>query len=396
MTSEPQRSIEPPIEAKSPALASDRPRVLLVGPMPPTTGGVTTFMLNLMASGLAADFEFIPFTTSRPPKKDVIDNWGYHSIFRGGIRRVVLGMAITACHLAAFPFRIVSRRIDLVQVQASDFQAFWESALYVVMARLLRRAVVLRIGGAFDLFHGSSSPMAARLIAAVLRLPQMVVAQSAFARDYIRRAGRAGALVVLPNWFRGAETLEVIRGATTHPVFLFIAGSEALRKGVNEVLAAAEILQHQESPARFHFLGMTPALSERVKSIGLTNIQKMEEAVPHDRVLEAMRHADGFLLPSHGEGFPNSLIEAMASGMACIATPVGAVPEIIAGGGALEVMVGDAAALATAIDQLARDRDLRLRLGRAARGNVRSRYTEGAALPALAGAYRAVLPGACG
>jgi hypothetical protein len=69
-----------------------RPRVLLVGPMPPTKGGVTTFMLNLMASPLAAEVMFIPFTTSRPPKQNVTDNWGYGAILRGGPRRILTAM----------------------------------------------------------------------------------------------------------------------------------------------------------------------------------------------------------------------------------------------------------------------------------------------------------------
>ena len=44
-----------------------RPRILLVGPMPPTKGGITTFMLNLMGSYLNEQFEFVPYTTTRPP-----------------------------------------------------------------------------------------------------------------------------------------------------------------------------------------------------------------------------------------------------------------------------------------------------------------------------------------
>ena len=50
-------------------------------------GGVTTFMLNLMGSNLAADYEFVPFTTSRPPKKNVINNYGYGAILHGGLWR---------------------------------------------------------------------------------------------------------------------------------------------------------------------------------------------------------------------------------------------------------------------------------------------------------------------
>jgi hypothetical protein len=56
--------------------------------IPLTKGGITTFMLNLMASYLSEQFEFVPYTTTRPPKRDVIDNWGYGAVFRGGLVRV--------------------------------------------------------------------------------------------------------------------------------------------------------------------------------------------------------------------------------------------------------------------------------------------------------------------
>jgi glycosyltransferase involved in cell wall biosynthesis len=103
-----------------------------------------------------------------------------------------------------------------------------------------------------------------------------------------------------------------------------------------------------------------------------------------------MRHADVLLLPSRGEGFPNSLIEAMAAGMAAVVTPVGAVPEIVAEGGALVVPVGESAALAGAIERLVRDPGLRRRLGREGREIVRRCYTA-AALPRLSDAYAQLL-----
>ena len=82
-----------------------------------------------------------------------------------------------------------------------------------------------------------------------------------------------------------------------------------------------------------------------------------------------------FLLPSHGEGFPNSLVEAMAAGMASVVTPVGAVPEMVADGGALVIPVGDAGALASAIERLAADPEVRRRLGKEAQRAVSARYT---------------------
>jgi glycosyltransferase involved in cell wall biosynthesis len=366
-------------------------RVLVVGPMPPTKGGVTTFMLNLMASHLKDEFDFTAFTTSRPPKRNVIDNWGYGALLRGGPRRILTGILITLGHLIKFPFVIVGKRIDIVQIQASDYLVFWESVLYSLMARMLGRPVIFRLGGAFDIFHAESPPPIRRLISAALNMPQYIVAQSAFASGCIRRAGRRGPMVVLPNWSRAANIVDVFRPASAKPTFLFIAGTEARRKGIEEILAAAQQLDRSGSPAQFHFIAMTPSLVERAAALGLSNVRAVEGPAPHDRVLELMRRSDVFLLPSHGEGFPNSLVEAMGASMASIVTPVGAVPEIVADGGALTIPIGNMAALAEAIDRLARNPDLRQKLGREARNTVRGRYTEEAALPPLAEAYRHAL-----
>ena len=366
------------------------PRVLLVGPMPPTKGGVTTFMLNLMASPLAAQVRYIPFTTSRPPKKNVTENWGYRAMLRGGVVRIVTGALVTAWHLALFPAAVLRHRVELVQIQACDYQVFWEAGLYAAMARLLRRPVLFRIGGAFDLFWGNASPLERRLIAAVLRLPSVVIAQSVFAREVIRRAGRAGEIVLLPNWSRDLPPAPD-RGSGVE--CLFIAGLEAKRKGVDEVLAAAKLLHRRGLDARIHIVAATPALMAQVAALALPGITA-EGPAEHGRVLHLMQRAAIFLLPSHGEGFPNSLVEAMAAGMACIATPVGAVPEMAQGGGVRMVPVADAEALAAAIAALVGSAAARTELGHFARQTVQGRYTAAAALPDLAAAYQRLVPAA--
>ncbi|MFK7742806.1 MAG: glycosyltransferase [Planctomycetota bacterium] len=73
-------------------------------------------------------------------------------------------------------------------------------------------------------------------------------------------------------------------------------------------------------------------------------------AQPPERVAVAYRAADAFVLPSHREGWPNVVTEALASGLPVVATRVGGIPQILAGDppepslGAL-VDVGDVTAL---------------------------------------------------
>jgi glycosyltransferase involved in cell wall biosynthesis len=371
-------------------MVTNRPRVLLVGPLPPTKGGVTTFMLNLMGSFLAERFEFIGFTTSRPPKKNTFDNYGYAAMFRGGIGRVITGIAVTLFHVAIFPFSLVVRRIDIVQIQASDYQAFWESALYVIWSRLLGRPIIMRIGGAFDVFYANSSPPVRNLIRRTLRLPHCVIAQSEMSRDYLVRAGRDRPIFVLPNWPKDSAIRDPVPNVGD-PICLFVAGSDAKRKGADEVLAAAKILSENGNRVRFHFMAVAPVLEERIRALALKNVFQVEGFVSQDRVLDAMTHSDIFLLPSHGEGFPNSLIEAMACAMPSIVTPVGAVPEIARGGGARVVAVGDGAALAHEIAVLAADARLRRSTGAEARANLQRRYTAERVLPGLANLYLSLL-----
>jgi glycosyltransferase involved in cell wall biosynthesis len=368
-----------------------RARILLVGPMPPTKGGITTFMLNLMASYLNEQFEFVPYTTTRPPKQDVIDNWGYAAVLRGGPVRIFQGILLTIGRFIFFPYFAISRRIDLVQIQASDYQVFWEGVVYAILARAVGRPVFLRIGGSFDLFHGGSPRLVQRWIAAALHIPQCVIAQSQFAYEYLRRAGRTGKIVVLPNWIRDTNLTPLARTDSPGPLCLFIASTEARRKGIEEVVEAMRRLDTSGCPARFHLVAMTPSLVDRVEALHLNNIHAVEGPAEHGRVLELMRSADVFLLPSHGEGFPNSLVEAMAAGMASVVTPVGAVSEMVADGGALVIPVGDAGALSTAIERLAANPGLRHRLGEEAQRAVRARYMPPSALPPLADAYRCLL-----
>jgi glycosyltransferase involved in cell wall biosynthesis len=364
---------------------------MLVGLFPPSRGGMTTFLLNLVDSYLAASYDFEPFNISRPPKRNVIDNWGYGSVWRGGIRRIAVGLLVTAWHLVTFPLVVVVRRIDLIQVHASDYQQFWEAVAYVVLGRLLGRPVLMRIGGALDRFYEDSSPRGRRAIRKALGLPHVVIAQSEYWRDFLSRLGRKDRVVVLNN-FVPERDLGSREEEAAVPCCLFLAGTEARRKGLEVVLDAARLLHGEGNTVRMRLVAVPDNARAQIQSSGLGGMIEILGPLSRQEVLREMRQSDIFLLPSYGEGFPNSLIEAMAQGMAAVVTPVGAVGEVVANGDeAIVVPVGDPAALADAVGRLVDDPELRERMGRRSREIVRSRFTPSAVLPALEVAYRHLL-----
>lgn len=85
--------------------------------------------------------------------------------------------------------------------------------------------------------------------------------------------------------------------------------------------------------------------------------------------------SDAVVLTSANEGTPVSVIEAQAAGLPVVSTDVGGVRDVVVDGeSGFVVAPGDIGALADSVERLARDGDLRLRLGEAGRGRARERY----------------------
>jgi glycosyltransferase involved in cell wall biosynthesis len=104
------------------------------------------------------------------------------------------------------------------------------------------------------------------------------------------------------------------------------------------------------------------------------------------------------VVPSLYEGFSLPAIEAMASGVALVATTGGALPEVVGRDGDTGLLVppDDPGALALAIARLLDDDELRRRLGTAGRRRVLGRFTWPVTAAETAAEYRALLADAAG
>lgn len=102
---------------------------------------------------------------------------------------------------------------------------------------------------------------------------------------------------------------------------------------------------------------------------------------------------DVFVLPSYAnEGVPQAIMQAMATGLPVVSTPVGSIPEVVGDGRTgLLVAPRDVAALHAALQRLAGDAELRARLGAAALAQARERFADGRMLDAMEGIFRRVL-----
>lgn len=118
------------------------------------------------------------------------------------------------------------------------------------------------------------------------------------------------------------------------------------------------------------------ALEQRVQESGIGGRVRFLGSLGRREIAEQLQASDFFVLPSHGEGMPNALLEAMAVGLPSIATRVGGIPELVDDGrNGLLVDAQSPTALASTIRRMVGDPAAARLMGAAARADILRRFT---------------------
>lgn len=214
---------------------------------------------------------------------------------------------------------------------------------------------------------GSWSAKTAFKRAEYLLCDRIICVSQASANFIQIRYGVAGAAIdVVPNGISQDDA--PIPERSPDPYFAAV-GSVIRQKGFDLLVEAAI---HAKEPWRVVVLGDGPhraTLSARAAELG----SPVEFLGRRDDVPAVLGASLGLVLPSRWESWPYVVMEAMALGRPVVATGVDGVPEIVVPGETgLLVPAEDAVALAGALDRLASDADLGMRLGDAGRTRAHS------------------------
>jgi glycosyltransferase involved in cell wall biosynthesis len=167
------------------------------------------------------------------------------------------------------------------------------------------------------------------------------------------------------------------------PYVLYVGRLES-SKGLLELVAAAkEVIQRvPELNLRFVLVGKGPLLPKLQKLVSRAGLQVRFDFRGHvdsqrrNDLVRLYNTASIFVLPSHHEGMPTTLLEAMASGLPVVSTSVGGALEAVTDGvNGLLVPPREPGALAEALIVLLEDPALCQRLGQKARASVEESYS---------------------
>jgi glycosyltransferase involved in cell wall biosynthesis len=280
----------------------------------------------------------------------------------------------------------------IVQIHATVRGSMYRKATLVILARVLRRRVLLHVhSGPGDIatFRAGMGWFGLSLTSYAFRHASMVLAVSSASAMALERAFGAAHIVVVPNVAPpGPRQLPPRRGRDA-PAAVYLGGFANPVKGGHVLLAA---LTEMETPQLQLVMAGPGALPARGREL-VQNRQGTEwrgwiEGADKEAVLLA---SDIFVLPSTSEGLPMALLEAMSYGLAIVATEVGGVPDILSDEQeALLVPPDDPEALAAAIARLAADEELRIRIATAAR-NAAERLGPGGIARRMDALYRQLL-----
>jgi glycosyltransferase involved in cell wall biosynthesis len=182
----------------------------------------------------------------------------------------------------------------------------------------------------------------------------------------------------------------------TRPITVLSVGRAVEKKGYDDLVAALALLPGDLAWRFVHIGGgvLAKRLRRQAHRLGLDERIEWRGARSQPEVLAAYREADLFTLAakigrdSDRDGLPNVLMEAQSQRLACVATQLPGIAELVEDGrtGVL-VPPRDPRALAAALEALIRDPALRLRLGEAGEARVREEFDMSSGIAVLAALF---------
>jgi glycosyltransferase involved in cell wall biosynthesis len=310
-------------------------RVLVVGPLPPQIGGIESFIGYLLSTQLTQNYDIQLLDISKPKVKNNQARYatlsGYSLCFRRHPRVLLASYVYSITFFTRFLWLTLTRSYDLLHLHTASYTSFWEKCVYISLARLFRRKVVLHVHGSrFSQFFRDSSTVMRKLVIHYLNKTDRVIALSQSMKAFFSRLMPAEKIAIVENGIDMNPFLGLRRQLSPRPslVFLGVVGS---RKGIFDLIDVASMLRHQGLDCDYHILGpgKIALARQQAEQAGVRDLFHFHGPVEGEGKVRLLEKSWCFVLPSYAEGMPLAILEAFAAGLPVVSTTVGGIPEVV-------------------------------------------------------------------
>jgi glycosyltransferase involved in cell wall biosynthesis len=366
-----------------------KPVLLVIGPVPPPAFGVATATDLILRSGVLHDaFRVIHLDTS---DRRSVANMG---------RVDPVNVYLAARHEVELLHILLTQRPAVAYLTLSQAPlAIVRDWLFVCTAAAFgcRSVAHLRGSGYADVY-GYGSRWLEWLMGDFFRRCARVLVLGEGLVSMARVVDRSVPVDVVPN---GCPPAVAQSNAGAREKTVLFLGGLRRAKGVHDALRVAARVVAEVPSARFVFAGDWGSEEDRrqadalVRDLGLQGRVDFPGPVEGESKERLLLTSGVYLLASHSEGHPWSVIEAMSAGMPVVATRTGAVPDTV-----LDAVtgyladVGDVEALAAGVMRILRDDDLAAQMSVRGRERYEQQFTVERSHALLRDALMAALKGA--
>jgi glycosyltransferase involved in cell wall biosynthesis len=328
------KSALPPAGAKASRAASAlrRPRLLVVGPLPPPLGGVQLIIDMQLRSSLAREFELQVANTSKRELRWAVENptWKTPLYFLRDFSRLIR--------------MLVRVRPDAALVHATSSVSILRDWIFMATARLAGARVICHYHGTIHARFPSGETRSGRAIGRLLMsAAHCVIVLSPNYRQKMGSAWKRDDLAWAPNvadvaLFRNMPAdMPAPWLAPGERAVLFV-GRLSAPKGIYDLFDAIPRVIERHPETRFVLVGvaesdsMEPLIRAEARRRGIAARLTFLGSLKGRDKAAAFVTSKMIVVPSWTEAFPLVIPEAMAAGLPVIATAVGAIPDFVKDG----------------------------------------------------------------
>ena len=334
-------------------------RVLMVGPGKGIAAGISALVETLVpVLEREVDLLYFPTVNGRPLKESG----------KLSLRNLTLALS----QYARFLYALYRFRPQIVHLHTSQGIGWLKDTVLVLACKACRRHIVVHIHAAdFDELYGKQARFLQWHTRKIMRLADAIITVSTVWRNRLAQIVPIDRVFAFRNCIDLDEFAPHCFDSDADGARALFIGSVGPRKGAFDLLDAMGYAKSRGCLLHSWIAGHEEGEGEMLKArarlheLQLEDLCELVGIVRGEKKTELLNKASLFVLPSYNEGLPMAVLEAMASGLAVVTTPVGGIPEVVKDGdNGYLIAPGDVSALAQRLMFLASDPHLREVMGK--------------------------------
>lgn len=342
-------------------------KILLVAPVPPPYGGIANWVL-LMEEYFKdnRENELVGIIDISPKKRGLDGRTLWDRIVKQGFEMFKLNSKLKQM--------IQDKNPNILHMTTSGQFAIIRDILFLYTAKIKKIPTLyhIRFGRIPEI--EKKNTLEWKLLKKAIKLSNKVITIDEKTYQVLNKHFCNNKIEKIANPFN-LNKITLIKNKNPSKVIMFL-GWCIKEKGIEELLLAWEEINRDYPEWNLKLVGPINDnyKMELLKKFSMKQVI-LEGEKEHDVALELLNNSSIFILPSYTEGFPNSILEAMALEKPIIATDVGAIAEMLEQDGGIIIPPKDKNAIKESLIKLLDDKVLRELYGNNAKERLVNNYS---------------------